>query len=50
MNSAGHRRNILDPWHTHVSLGIACKPYACALVQEFQGDYVSLTETPALEN
>ena len=50
MNSAGHRRNILNPWHTHVSLGIACKRYACALVQKFQGGYVSFSEAPELEN
>ena len=50
MNSPGHRKNILDPWHTHVSLGIACQRYACALVQKFQGDYVSFTETPEFAN
>ena len=50
MNSPGHRRNILDPWHTHVSLGISCKRYACALVQKFQGDYVSFSEAPEIEN
>ena len=50
MNSSGHRRNILDPWHTHVSLGIACQRYACALVEKFQGDHVSFTEAPEFRN
>ena len=50
MNSPGHRRNILDPWHTHVSLGISCNRYACALVQKFQGDYVSFSEAPEIRS
>lgn len=35
----GHRENILDPRHTHVSIGIAYDGYYLALVQNFEADY-----------
>jgi hypothetical protein len=35
----GHRENILDPHHTHVSIGIAYDSYYLALVQNFEADY-----------
>jgi hypothetical protein len=35
----GHRDNILDKNHTHVSIGIAYDEYYLALVQNFEADY-----------
>lgn len=34
----GHRDNILDPHHTHVSIGISYDSYYLALVQNFEND------------
>jgi hypothetical protein len=36
----GHRDNILDPHHTHVSLGIAYDDYYFAYVQNFENIYL----------
>jgi hypothetical protein len=35
----GHRNNILDPQHTHVSLGIVYDKYYLAFVENFENDY-----------
>lgn len=35
----GHRNNILDPRHTHVSIGIVYDQYYLALVQNFEKNY-----------
>lgn len=35
----GHKDNILDPNHTHVSIGIVYDEYYLALVQNFENDY-----------
>jgi uncharacterized protein YkwD len=35
----GHRDNILDPRHTHVSIGIVYDEYYLALVQNFENNY-----------
>ncbi len=48
MDSPGHRSNILDKWHKKVNLGIACSPITCAVSQQFEGDYIEFTETPAI--
>ena len=48
MDSPGHRRNILDTWHKRVNLGIACNEYTCAVVQNFEGDYVVFDKVPAI--
>ena len=48
MGSPGHRKNILDKWHTKVSLGIDCNDYACSLVQNFAGDYVEFDQKPVI--
>ena len=50
MDSAGHRRNILDPWHKRVNIGLAWDQYNFAAVQHFEGDYVEYTERPVIEN
>ena len=35
----GHRNNILDPYHTHVSIGIVYDQYYLTLVQNFENNY-----------
>jgi uncharacterized protein YkwD len=35
----GHRDNILDPHHTHVSIGIVYDQYYLAFVQNFENNY-----------
>jgi uncharacterized protein YkwD len=50
MNSPGHRANILDPFHTHVGVGIAYNAQTgeTRIAQEFIHRYVALEGTPAL--
>jgi len=48
MNSPGHRLNILNDWHTLVSLGVACDGVSCSVVQMFEGDYVRYTSLPEI--
>jgi hypothetical protein len=36
----GHRDNILDKHHTHVSIGIAYDDYNFVIVQNFEADYI----------
>ena len=48
MGSPGHRKTILDKWHTKVSLGIDCNDYACSLVQNFAGDYMEFDQKPVI--
>jgi hypothetical protein len=35
----GHRNNILDPHHTHVSIGMVYDQYYLAFVQNFENNY-----------
>ena len=48
MDSPGHRRNILDPWHRKVNVGIAWDGYNFAAVQHFEGDYVEYSTVPEI--
>ena len=50
MRSPGHRRNILNPWHTIVHLGIACDNVGCSVVQLFDRDYVSYRDLPSISD
>ena len=50
MDSPGHRRNILDPWHKKVNIGLAWDRYNFNAVQHFEGDYVEYDRLPAIEN
>ena len=58
MGSPGHRRNILDPTHRQVSIGLAwdgfrrnsTRFYNIFAVQHFEGDYVEYDQLPAIEN
>jgi uncharacterized protein YkwD len=51
MNSPGHRANILDPFHTHVGVGIAYNAQTgeTRIAQEFIHRYAALAGTPALK-
>jgi uncharacterized protein YkwD len=40
----GHRDNILDKYHTHVSIGIAYDDYYFVLVQNFENQYITWTD------
>ena len=48
MASQGHRKNILDPWHRKVNIGVAWNQYNSTLVQHFEGDYVEYSRMPSL--
>ena len=50
MTSAGHRRNILDPSHHKVNIGIAYDRYNTSMYQHFEGDYVEYDQLPAIAN
>ena len=50
MDSPGHRRNILDPWHRKINVGLAWDHYNIAAVQHFEGDYVEYDQLPAIED
>lgn len=50
MNSPGHRANILDPFHTHVGIGIAYNAQTgeTRIAQEFINRYIAFSAQPAL--
>lgn len=41
----GHRKNILDPYHTHVGIGLAFDKYNVYMTQEFLDRYVEVDTT-----
>ena len=50
MDSPGHRRNILDPWHRKVNIGIAWDRHNAPMFSHFEGDYVSYEQLPTIES
>ena len=50
MDSPGHRRNILDPSHIKVNIGIAWDRYNVKMFQHFEGDYVEYQHLPEIED
>ena len=50
MNSPGHRRNILNPHHRKVGIGISYQRPNLWLAQLFVGDYVRYTTKPGIVN
>jgi hypothetical protein len=40
----GHRDNILDPYHTHVSIGINYDDHFFVMVQNFENQYITWTD------
>ena len=49
MGSPGHRRNILDPSHMKVNIGIAWDRYNVKVFQHFEGDYVEYQHLPGID-
>ncbi len=50
MNSPGHRRNILNPHHRKVNIGISYRRPNLWLVQHFVSDYLDYATKPAIDN
>lgn len=50
MQSPGHRRNILDPHHKMVNIGLAWDRYNTAMYQHFEGAYVTYDVVPQIAN
>ena len=50
MGSPGHRRNMLDPWHKKLNVGIAYDRYNVMMFQHFEGDYVVYEKLPTIES
>ena len=50
MDSQGHRRNILDPTHRKVNIGLAWDRYNMMAYQHFEGDYLEYTALPKIED
>ena len=48
LNSPGHRRNILNPHHRKVNIGISFQHPNLWLVQHFVNDYLDYTTKPAI--
>lgn len=44
----GHRRTILDPWHTHVGFGFAAQGHTLRLDELYLARYVQIDEVPRL--
>ena len=49
LDSPGHRKNILDPKHRRVNLGIAWDRYNLRVVQQFEGNYVEYSQGPRID-
>ena len=50
MNSPGHRRNILEPHHQKVNIGMAFDRHRLQVVQHFEGDYIEYDTLPSLQD
>ena len=50
MDSEAHRKNILDPLHRSVSVGIAWGRYNSTAVQIFEGNYAEFDQLPSIED
>lgn len=46
----GHRDNILDPYHTNVSIGIAYNQYFFVMIQNFENDYIQFNKPITTDN
>ena len=49
MDSPGHRRNILNPTHKKVNIGLAWDRFNIVANQHFEGDYVEYDSLPTIE-
>lgn len=49
MTSQGHRKNILDPWHKKVNIGLAWDRFNFMAYQHFEGDYLEYDRLPIID-
>ena len=49
MDSPGHRRNLLNPSHTELNIGIAYDRYNTVFAQHFASDYVRYSQRPTID-
>ena len=49
MESPGHRRNLLDPAHTVLNVGIVHDRYNTVMAQQFSSDYVTYQVKPFID-
>ena len=50
MDSPGHRRNLLNPAHTELNIGIAYDRYNTVMAQHFASDYVHYSQGPTIDD
>ncbi len=50
LNSPGHRRNILNPHHRKVGIGLTYRPPTIWFVQLFVGDYIEYETKPTIDS
>ena len=50
MGSPEHRRNLLNPWHRQVNIGLAWDTYNFVAIQHFEGEYVKYDKLPQITN
>ena len=50
MDSPGHRRNLLNPYHRQVNIGIGMDRYNIKMVQHLEGDYVEYDSLPIVRD
>ena len=50
MESPGHRRNLLEPAHTVLNIGIAHDRYNTKMIQHFSSDYVTYQVKPFIDS
>ena len=48
MRSSGHRRNLLDPTHRKINIGLAWNRYNSVMYQHFEGDFVEYDHLPTV--
>ena len=49
LESPGHHRNMLNPKHTIMNVGIAYDQYNTAMIQQFTNNYVQYLERPRID-
>ena len=49
IGSPGHKKNILDPWHRKVNLGLSWDTHQMWTVQHFEGDYADCSVSPTIQ-
>lgn len=50
LSSPGHRRNLLNPYHRKVGIGLTYRPPTIWFVQLFVGDYIEYETKPTIDS